>query len=43
MLWCLIDISLGNFVVVLEFYNCFDVEMYVDELGFVENMEFRED
>ncbi|KAK4644511.1 hypothetical protein QC761_305430 [Podospora bellae-mahoneyi] len=41
--WCSIDTSSGNLAVVLEPYNCFDAEMYADELGSVENTEFRED
>ncbi|KAK0741781.1 hypothetical protein B0T21DRAFT_305981 [Apiosordaria backusii] len=41
--WCSIDTSSGNLAVVLEPYNCFDAEMYADELGPLENTEFRED
>ncbi|KAK4204789.1 hypothetical protein QBC40DRAFT_272380 [Triangularia verruculosa] len=41
--WCSIDTSSGNLSVVLEPYNCFDAEMYADELGPLENTEFRED
>lgn len=41
--WCSIDTSSGNLTVVLEPYNCFDAEMYADELTVEEPMEFRED
>lgn len=41
--WCSIDISSGNLTVVLEPYNCFDAEMYADELALEEPVEFRED
>ncbi|KAK4118701.1 WD40 repeat-like protein [Parathielavia appendiculata] len=41
--WCSIDISSGNLTVVLEPYNCFDAEMYADELVLEEPVEFRED
>ncbi|KAJ4306819.1 hypothetical protein N0V88_000190 [Collariella sp. IMI 366227] len=41
--WCSIDISSGNLTVVLEPYNCFDAEMYADELVLAEPVEFRED
>lgn len=41
--WCSIDISSGNLTVVLEPYNCFDAEMYADELAMDEPVEFRED
>ncbi|KAL2185012.1 WD40 repeat-like protein [Thermothelomyces heterothallicus CBS 203.75] len=41
--WCSIDISSGNLTVVLEPYNCFDAEMYADELVLDEPVEFRED
>ncbi|KAL2016016.1 hypothetical protein VTK56DRAFT_4346 [Thermocarpiscus australiensis] len=41
--WCSIDISSGNLTVVLEPYNCFDAEMYADELTLEEPVEFRED
>ncbi|CAK7210380.1 hypothetical protein SCUCBS95973_000760 [Sporothrix curviconia] len=30
--WCLVDVSSGQLTVVLEQYNCFDAEMYADEL-----------
>ncbi|KAL2256888.1 hypothetical protein VTK26DRAFT_969 [Humicola hyalothermophila] len=41
--WCSIDISSGNLTVVLEPYNCFDGEMYADELTLEDPVEFRED
>jgi WD repeat-containing protein 48 len=41
--WCSVDISSGNLTVVLEPYNCFDAEMYADELVLEEPVEFRED
>ncbi|CAK7270505.1 hypothetical protein SEPCBS119000_004125 [Sporothrix epigloea] len=31
--WCLVDVSSGQLTVVLEQYNCFDAEMYADELS----------
>ncbi|KAK0704914.1 hypothetical protein B0H67DRAFT_592679 [Lasiosphaeris hirsuta] len=41
--WCSIDTSSGNLTVVLEPFNCFDAEMYADELALDEPVEFRED
>ncbi|KLU91936.1 WD repeat-containing protein 5B [Magnaporthiopsis poae ATCC 64411] len=41
--WCSIDTSSGNLTVVLEPFNCFDAEMYADELVTEEPVEFRED
>jgi len=41
--WCSIDTRTGRLAVVLEEYNCFDAEMYADELHMNEPMEFRED
>ncbi len=41
--WCSIDTSSGTLTVVLEPFNCFDAEMYADELGTEESLEFRED
>ena len=41
--WCSIDTSSGNLTVVLEPNNCFDAEMYADELTPEEPVEFRED
>ncbi|KAL0940592.1 UBP9-binding protein [Colletotrichum truncatum] len=41
--WCSIDISSGSLTVVLEPFNCFDAEMYADELVLEEPIDFRED
>ncbi|KAK3684307.1 hypothetical protein B0T22DRAFT_501538 [Podospora appendiculata] len=41
--WCSIDTSSGNLTVVLEPFNCFDAEMYADELTLEEPVEFRDD
>ncbi|CAK7198428.1 hypothetical protein SEUCBS139899_001089 [Sporothrix eucalyptigena] len=50
--WCSVDVSSGQLTVVLEQYNCFDAEMYADELENVNDgsdpekkdaVEFRED
>lgn len=41
--WCSIDTRTGRLAVVLEEYNCFDAEMYADELHVEEPIEFRED
>ncbi|KAI0015626.1 WD domain-containing protein [Xylariomycetidae sp. FL0641] len=41
--WCSIDTSSGNLTVVLEPFNCFDAEVYADELVLDEPVEFRED
>jgi WD repeat-containing protein 48 len=41
--WCSIDTRTGRLAVVLEEYNCFDAEMYADELELKEPVEFRED
>ena len=41
--WCSIDTRTGRLAVVLEEYNCFDAEMYADELQLEEAIEFRED
>ncbi|GAW14777.1 hypothetical protein ANO14919_041800 [Xylariales sp. No.14919] len=41
--WCSIDTSSGNLTVVLEPFNCFDAEMYADELELEERVDFRED
>lgn len=41
--WCSIDTSSGNLTVVLEPFNCFDAEMYADELVIDEPIEFRDD
>lgn len=41
--WCSIDTSSGNLTVVLELFNCFEAEMYADELITEEPVEFRDD
>lgn len=41
--WCSIDTSSGNLTVVLEPFNCFDAEMYADELTLEEPVDFRDD
>ncbi|KAK9436700.1 WD repeat protein [Metarhizium brunneum] len=41
--WCSVDLSSGNLTVVLEPFNCFDAEIYADELKLDEPVEFRED
>jgi hypothetical protein len=41
--WCSVDTRTGRLAVVLEEYNCFDAEMYADELSLDEPIEFRED
>jgi WD repeat-containing protein 48 len=41
--WCSIDTRTGRLAVVLEEYNCFDAEMYADELTLEEPVEFRDD
>ncbi|KAL3421033.1 UBP9-binding protein [Phlyctema vagabunda] len=41
--WCSIDTRTGRLAVVLEEYNCFDAEMYADELTLDEPIEFRDD
>lgn len=41
--WCSIDTRTGRLAVVLEEYNCFDAEMYADEIELEEPIEFRED
>lgn len=41
--WCTIDTRTGRLAVVLEEYNCFDAEMYADELELEEPIEFRDD
>ncbi len=41
--WCSIDTSSGSLTVVLEPFNCFDAEMYADDLILEELVEFRED
>lgn len=41
--WCSVDTSSGNLTVVLEPFNCFDAELYADELVLERPVEFRED
>ncbi|TGO61404.1 hypothetical protein BOTNAR_0129g00150 [Botryotinia narcissicola] len=41
--WCSLDTRTGRLAVVLEEYNCFDAEMYADELELQDDIEFRED
>lgn len=41
--WCSLDTRTGRLAVVLEEYNCFDAEMYADELELKDDVEFRED
>jgi WD repeat-containing protein 48 len=41
--WCSINTKTGCLTVVLEEHNCFDAEMYVDELDIEEDVEFKED
>jgi WD repeat-containing protein 48 len=41
--WCSVDLSSGNLTVVLEPFNCFDAEVYADELDLDEPIEFRDD
>ncbi|KAK0386850.1 hypothetical protein NLU13_5163 [Sarocladium strictum] len=41
--WCSVDLSSGSLTVVLEPFNCFDAEVYADELELDEAPSFRED
>ncbi|ODA83918.1 hypothetical protein RJ55_02435 [Drechmeria coniospora] len=41
--WCSVDLSSGNLTVILESFNCFDAEVYADELRLDEPIDFRED
>ncbi|KAK5988658.1 UBP9-binding protein [Cladobotryum mycophilum] len=41
--WCTVDVSSGNLTVLLEPFNCFDAEVYADELELEEPVEFRDD
>ncbi|POS87499.1 hypothetical protein EPUL_000677 [Erysiphe pulchra] len=41
--WCSIDTRTGRLAVILEENNCFDAEVYADELELDEVEEFRED
>ncbi|SPO05299.1 related to WD repeat-containing protein 48 [Cephalotrichum gorgonifer] len=41
--WCSIDTSSGSITVTLDPFNCFDAEVYADELGLENAADFRED
>ena len=41
--WCSVDLSSGNLTVVLDSFNCFDAEVYVDEMDLGEGLDYRED
>ena len=41
--WCAVDTRTGRLACVLEENYCFDAEMYADELGSQEGVQFRED
>jgi WD repeat-containing protein 48 len=41
--WCQVDTRTGSVTVVLEENNCFDAEMYADELDLDEDIDFRDD
>ena len=41
--WCAVDTRTGRLACILEENNCFDAEMYADELEPDEPIEFRED
>ncbi|CAN8104053.1 unnamed protein product [Discula destructiva] len=41
--WCSVDTSSGSLTVILEPFNCFDAELYADELELDEPVEFRDD
>ena len=41
--WCTVDTRTGTLAVVLEENNCFDAEMYADDLGLSNNLDFKED
>ncbi|PHH65440.1 hypothetical protein CDD81_2544 [Ophiocordyceps australis] len=41
--WCSIDLSAGNLMVELDPFNCFDAEVYADELKLDEPIEFKDD
>lgn len=41
--WCSIDTRTGRLAVVLEEYNCFDAEMYADQIEEAGSIEFRDD
>lgn len=41
--WCSVDTRTGRLAVVLEEYNCFDAEMYADEIVMENPVDFRDD
>jgi WD repeat-containing protein 48 len=41
--WCSVDTRTGCLTCVLEENNCFDAEMYADELDLDDDVEFKED
>jgi WD repeat-containing protein 48 len=41
--WCSVDTRTGCLTCVLEEHNCFDAEMYADEVEMEEQIEFKED
>jgi WD repeat-containing protein 48 len=41
--WCAVDTRTGSLTCVLEENNCFDAELYADELDIEENIDFKED
>lgn len=41
--WCSIDTRTGSLAVSLDENNCFDAEMYADELELDEDIDFKED
>jgi WD repeat-containing protein 48 len=41
--WCTVDTRTGKLTVVLEENNCFDGEVYADEIDIPEKLDFRED
>ena len=41
--WCSMDTSSGSITVTLDPFNCFDAEVYADELELENAADFRED
>jgi hypothetical protein len=41
--WCTVDTRTGKLTVALEENNCFDGEVYADEIDILEKIDFRED
>ena len=41
--WCAVDTRTGRLACILEENNCFDAEIYADEVDSCEFSEFRED